>query len=160
MLDFARGSRLATLIVALAGLGIAAVAFADDEDDVLAAIHQYGDLEGDLDAQAELMRDDRVHIFGGIRASDNAKNMMIQKAQREAGDAVNGGPSRIITTVESPQIAIHGNTAIASFVRTFVFFPHNQPPTAGAPTWVTLVFVKDGGDWEIAHTHQSPTRGN
>jgi hypothetical protein len=160
MLNIKRDSSLTTLIVVLAGMIFAPYAFADDEDDVLAVIHQYGDLEGDLDSQAEMMRDDRVHIVGGQRRSDQALNLQLQKASRAASEAVNGGKTRIITSIESPQVAIYGNVAVASFVQTYNFFPHNQPASAGQPTWVTLVLVKERGQWGIAHAHGSPAGGN
>ena len=62
MLNIKRVSNFTTLFVVLAGMIFAPCAFADDEDDVLAVIHQYGDLENDLEAQAELMRSDRIYI--------------------------------------------------------------------------------------------------
>ncbi len=161
MLNLERGNRLTTLIAVLAGLILAPYAWADDEDDVLAVIHQYGELEDDLEAQANMMRDDRVFIAGGVRQTDEAKNMAIQMANRAAGESANGGKTKVITTIESPVIAVHGDVAVASFVRTFNFYPHNQPPAPpGAPTWVTLVLVKEGGEWGITHTHQSPAGGN
>ena len=150
---------LSTLIVALAGLVFAPLAFADDKDDVMAFIDQYGELEDNLAAQAKMIRDDRVMITG-IRRTDNAKNMEIQMAGRKAGEAANGGKTRFITTIESPHIAIYGNTAVASFIRIFNVYPHNQPAAGGQPQWVSLVLVKEGGDWGIAHTHMSPAGGN
>jgi hypothetical protein len=154
-----RGGSLITLIVALAGLVFAPLAFADDMDDILALVDQYGELEDDLAAQAKMIRDDRVMITN-IRQTDNAKNMKIQMATRKANEAVTGGKTRFITTIESPHVAIYGNSAVASFVRTFTVLPHNQAPVNGAPNWVTLVLVKEGGDWGIAHTHMSPAGGN
>jgi hypothetical protein len=121
----------------------------DDRDDILALVDQYGELEDDLAAQAKMIRDDRVMITN-IRQTDNAKNMKIQMATRKANEAVTGGKTRFITTI----------TAVASFVRTFTILPHNQAPVNGAPNWVTLVLVKEGGDWGIAHTHMSPAGGN
>lgn len=152
-------TRLCTLIVALLGLAFAPVALADDMDDVLAVIRSYGDLEDNLAEQAKLIRDDRVMITN-VRQTDNAKNMRIQMESRKAGEAANGGKTRFITTIESPHVAIYGNTAVASFVRIFSVFPHNQPPVGGNPNWVTLVLVKEGGKWGIAHTHMSPAGGN
>ncbi len=52
LLNLERGSRLTALIVVLAGLIFAPYAFADDEDDVLAAVQKYAELEDDLEAQA------------------------------------------------------------------------------------------------------------
>ncbi len=160
MLKHTTGSRLGTLIIVLAGLLFAPYAFADDKDDILAFIQQYGDLEDDLDAQAMMMRPDRVWINGGIRRTDEAKNMSIQKAGQAAGEAIDGGKTKIITEIESPTVALYGDVAVASFVRIFNFYPHNQPAVQGNPTWVTLVLVKEGGEWGIAHTHQSLAGGN
>ena len=106
-----------------------------------------------------MMRDDRVMITS-IRRTDNEKNMQIQMAGRAANDALAGGKSKWITTIESPHIAIYGNVAVASFIRIFNIYPHNQEPVGGDPQWVTLVLVKEGRDWGIAHTHMSPAGGN
>ena len=161
MLNLERGSRLSTLIVVVAGLVFAPFAFADDADDVLAVVHQYGELEGDLASQAKLMRDDRVYITGGIRQTDEAKNMAMQMAGRAANEAINGGKTKFMVIVESPKIAVYGDVAVASFIRVFNTIPYNKPPNPpGQPVWVTLVLVKDGGKWGIAHTHQSPAGGN
>jgi hypothetical protein len=161
MLNLQRGNRLIALVAVLAGLIFSPYALADDEDDVRAVIDQYGALEGDLAAQAGLIRDDRVFIAGGVRQTDAAKNMAIQMANRQAGEAANGGKTKFITPIESPMIAVYGDVAVASFVRIFNTFPHNKPANPpGTPNWVTLVLVKEGGDWRIAHTHQSPAGGN
>ena len=154
-----RGGIVSTLAITLAAMVFAPVALADDEDDVRAFIQRYGELEDDLDAQSRLIRDDRVMITT-IRQSDNAQNMAIQKANRAHGEAINGGPTRFMTSIEGVQVKIFGDVAVASFVRTFNVLPHNQPPTGGNPQWVTLVLVKEGGDWGITHTHNSPAGGN
>ena len=159
MLIREQGARLGTLIVALFGLALAPLASADDKDDIMAFIDQYGELEDNLAEQAKMIRDDRVMITA-IRRTDNAKNMEIQMAGRKAGEAMNGGKTRFITTIESPHIAIYGDTAVASFIRIFNVYPHNQPADGGSPQWVTLVLVKEGGDWGIAHTHMSAAGGN
>ncbi|MFT5500293.1 MAG: hypothetical protein ACI88G_000421 [Woeseiaceae bacterium] len=161
MMNFKRGSHLTTLIAVLAGLVLAPIAFADDADDVLALVKQYGDSEGDLSSQAKLMRSDRVYITGGMRQTDEAKNMAMQMAVRAANEAVNGGKTKWFSVLEVPVIRVYGNVAVASFVRAFQTIPHNQPANPpGQPVWVTLVLVKEGGKWGIAHTHQSPAGGN
>jgi len=161
MLIFQRVSRLNISIAVLAGLVFSPYALADDEDDILTVVNQYGELEGDLATQAGLMRDDRVFITGGVRQTDAAKNMAIQMANRQAGEAANGGKTKFITTIESPMVAVYGDVAVASFVRIFNTYPHNKPANPPSPpNWVTLVLVKERGDWKIAHTHQSPAGGN
>ena len=160
MLKPMTSTRLGSLCIVLAGLIFAPYAVADDEADVRAVVQQYGALENDLDAQAKLMRDDRVFILGGIRRTDEAKNMAIQKASRAAGEAANGGKTKFITTITGTVVAIYGDVAVASFVRVFNVFPHNKPAIQGASNWVTLVLVKERGKWGIAHTHNSPYGGN
>ena len=151
-----RGGRLVTISALVAGLLFAPFAVADDHDSVLAFIKQYAELESDLAAQTELMSDDRVFINGGVRVTDNARNMAIQMAGREAGERANGGPTKFIVSIEGPMVKVYGDVAVASFVRWFNTYPHNQRPNpAGARQWVTLVLVKDGRDWKITHTHQS-----
>ena len=156
MLHVMKNSRLGLLIVAMTGLVFAPLASADDKDDILKFVQQYGELEGDLDAQSEMIRDDRVMITT-VRQTNNKKNMEIQKATREANDKMAGGKSKWVTTIEAPHIQVYGDVAVASFMRSFNIYPHNQAPIAGSPQWVTLVLVKEDGDWGIAHTHMSAT---
>ncbi|MGI9203803.1 MAG: nuclear transport factor 2 family protein [Woeseiaceae bacterium] len=160
MLKQSKSSCLGSLIFILAGLIYTPFAIADDVDDVMAVVKQYGDLEDDLEAQAKLMRPDRVYITGGLRQTDEANNMANQIAGRKAGEALNGGKTRFVTTIEGPLVSVHGDVAIASFVRWWNVYPHNQASVATAPTWVTLVLIKERAGWLIKHTHQSPLRGN
>ena len=132
---------------------------ADDVDDVMKVIEAYGDLESDLAAQADLMHPDRVYITGGMRQTNESLNMQNQIATREAQEAINGGKTEFVTTIEDVDISIHGDVAIASFVRWWNVYPANQAPVVGAPTWVSLVLIKEGSDWLIKHTHQSPVGG-
>ena len=99
MMNIERGSRLFALAFVLAGLMFASNAFADDASDVMEVIQQYGDLENDLEAQAKLMRSDRVYITGGIRQTNEAKNMANQIAGRKASESVSGGKTEFITTI-------------------------------------------------------------
>ena len=144
----------------LSGLAFSSTVFADDESDVLEIVHQYGDLENDLEAQAELMTADRIYITGGVRQTDEAKNMRNQIAGRRANEALNGGETEFVTTIENPIVSIHGDTAIASFVRWWNVYPHEKAPNMSRPTWVSLVLIKENGEWLIKHTHQSPVGGS
>ena len=132
---------------------------ADDVKDVMEVIEAYGDLESDLEAQAELMHPDRVYITQGMRQTDESLNMRNQILTRQAQEALNGGKTEFVTTIEDVDIAIQGDVAVASFVRWWNVFSANQAPVLGAPTWVSLVLIKEGSDWLIKHTHQSPVRG-
>jgi len=134
--------------------------FADDADDVMAVIQQYGDLEGDLEAQANLMRSDRVHIVGGNRQTNQAKNREIQLATRNRQEALNGGKTQYITTIEDLDVSIHGDVAVASFKQWWNIYPTGQEAILSTPAWLTLVLVKDGSGWFIKHTHASPVSVN
>ena len=160
MLKFNTSKHCGRLIVVLAGLVFAPFALADDHDEVMAVIQQYADTEDDLEAQARLMHPDRVFINAGVRQTDNARNMATQMANREAAEKMNGGKTRFVTSIEGPMVKVHGDTAVASFVRWFNVYPHNQAAVTAPTQWVTLVLVKEGGDWRIVHTHQSPTASN
>lgn len=159
MLNFRQSNRIIALIVVLLGLALTPAAFAGDEEDVLAFVMKYADLENDLVEQAKLIRSDRVMITD-VRQSDQAKNLEIQLASRKANEAVTGGKVKFITTVESPQVALYGNVAVVSFIRMFSVYSHGQAPIQDDPTWVTLVLVKDGRSWGIAHTHVSAMTSN
>lgn len=140
------------IILGLAG----STAWADDHDAVMALVERYAETEGDLRAQARLIRDDRVMIAGSARQTNQAQNLAVQMAQREAAAATNGGPAKWLVRIEAPEIRVYGNTAVASFMRLTNIFPPNAPAINPGPLWYTLVLVKERGEWGIAHTHVSP----
>ena len=145
------------LLVAICAFFIAPDVLADDADDVMAVVNQWAALEHDLEAQAELIRSDRIQVAGGVRQTDQAGNLAVQLANHRARVRVAGGEPQMMVRIESPIVRVYGNTAVVSFVRLFNVIPHNQPPNPGGSAWFTLVLVKDGGDWGIAHSHVSPT---
>ena len=151
-----------TLLQALTAVMILAAPFAaaDDEDDIRALLDRYAATEGDLEAQARLIRSDRIMIAGGARQSDQAANMAVQIADRDHRAALEGGTAKWIIRIEDPIIRMYGDTAVASFVRLTSIYPPNGEPINPPDLWVTLVLVKDRGNWGIAHTHVSPTGGN
>jgi hypothetical protein len=130
-------------------------AYADNHGEVMDAVKRYANLEGNLAEQAKLIRSDRVMITG-VRQSDQAKNLEIQLAARNAMDAANGGEARWITEIESPEIRMYGDVAVASMMRIFHIYPPDQPPINAPPHWLTLVLVRENGKWGIAHSHISP----
>ena len=46
-------------------------------------VHRWAELESNLEAQAQLVREDRVQIAGGIRQTDQAKNLEVQLASED-----------------------------------------------------------------------------
>ena len=144
-----------SLLLAAVVLIAAPQVFADDADDAMAVVQQWADLEADLDAQAELIRDDRVQIFEMVRQSDQAANLALQKANQAARAVAAGGEAQLKVRIESPQVAVYGNTAVVSFVRLFNVIPHNSDPLPVGVAFFTMVLVKEGRNWGIAHLHGS-----
>jgi ketosteroid isomerase-like protein len=134
---------------------ISPLAFADDADDVMAVVQQWADTEADLVAQARLIRDDRVQVTGNGRQSDQAGNLRVQLANHNARVKMAGGEPEMIVRIESPQVAVYGDTAVVSFLRLFNVIPHNSDPLPQNRAWFTLVLVKERGSWGIAHSHVS-----
>jgi ketosteroid isomerase-like protein len=134
-----------------------AFAQSDEENEVLAVIEQWAALENDLIAQAELIRDDRVQIGGGIRQTNQKLNLEVQLLRFDAMAEEMGGQPKMIVRIENPLIRIYGNVAVASFVRLFDAAPPGQRAIRTGSAWFSMVLVKDDEDWEIAHHHVSPT---
>ena len=141
------------IVVALFLSSLSFLSFSSEEE-VLETIYKWAALESDLDAQAELIRDDRVMITSK-RWPNQAENLMIQK-ERTAANLSRDPDLKIIATISSPVIRIYDDVAIADFVRRYDFIPsmgEMNPPTF---TYITLVLVDEDGNWGIAHTHNSP----
>ena len=155
-----RANRLTALLFSVFAVTFSSISFADDADDVMAVIQQYGDLEGDLEAQANLMRSDRVHIVGGNRQTNQAKNREIQLATRNREESLNGGKTEYITTIEDLDVSIHGDVAVASFKQWWNIYPTGEEAILSTPAWLTLVLVKDASGWFIKPTHASPVSGD
>jgi hypothetical protein len=147
--------RTLSLLIAAVSIVASPLVHADDADDVMAVVNQWAALEGDLAEQAKLIRSDRVQIAGNGRQSDQAGNLKVQQANANARARVAGGEPEMIVRLEAPQVAVYGDTAVVSFVRLFNVIPHNQDPLPGNRAWFTMVLVKEGGDWGIAHSHVS-----
>ncbi len=154
MLKFVTGRTL-SLLVASAAVLFAPMAFADDADDVMAVVQQWADTEADLTAQAQTIRADRVQVTGNGRQSDQAENLRVQIANHNARVKAAGGEPEMIVRIESPQVAVYGDTAVVSFVRLFNVIPYNSEPLPQNSAWFTLVLVKERGSWGIAHSHVS-----
>ena len=142
------------LVFALVTILVPPVALADEEDEVLAVVQSWAELENDLDKQAELIRDDRVQIFEMLRQTDQAQNLRIQLAQQAARRKVDPDVY-VIVTIESPIVRIYGNTAVVSFIRLFNVIPGNAPPGPPLQSYMTMVLVNERGNWKIAHLHGS-----
>ena len=125
-----------------------------EEDEVIEVIKTWASLEGDLNAQAEIIRDDRVMIAGSYVWPDQEDNLMIQNERREATLKRDSG-WKIMQTIISPKVRIYGNVAVAHFVRRFDFIPSGGDVSPPSMDNATMVLVKEKGKWGIAHTHFS-----
>tara|TARA_B100000609_G_scaffold39292_1_gene29819 strand:- start:1356 stop:1808 length:453 start_codon:yes stop_codon:yes gene_type:complete len=141
---------LLTMIFLLSPISL----FSAEEDEVIEVIKTWASLEGDLNAQAEIIRDDRVMIAGSYVWPDQKDNLMIQNERREATLKRDSG-WKIMQTIISPKVRIYGNVAVAHFVRRFDFIPSEGDVSPPSMDNATMVLVKERGKWGIAHTHFS-----
>ena len=144
---------LITKIVATFLLSMLSFLSFSSEKEVLDIIYKWAALESDLDAQSELIRDDRVMITSK-RWPNQADNLMVQK-ERRAANLSRDPDLKIIATISSPEVRIYGEVAIADFVRRYDFIPGMGEMSPPNFTYITLVLVEEDGNWKIAHTHNS-----
>jgi len=152
------------LMVTFPGIG-----FGQDSAETVAInrlIDEYVRLEDarDMSSQSKLMTPDRVWIGAGTgRRSNQAMNMQLQQAGFDARGSLEPG---VVTFTEARdrQIRVYGGgtAAVASFYWYQMIIPGPDTPpavaatlTAPTPLVFTIVLVKEGGDWKIAHTHNS-----
>ena len=129
--------------------------YADDDDDVMAVIYEWAALEQDLEAQAALVRDDRVQIGGGIRQTDQDQNLAVQLMNYNAMVESMGGEPEMIVRIESPLVRLYGDVEVASFVRLFNLVPPGERPQQVGAAWFSMVLVREDNTWKIAHHHVS-----
>lgn len=130
-------------------------AFASDEDDVLAIVHKWAELENDLKAQAALVTDDRIQVFEMWRHADQAQNLRVQLAKRKATRKLD--PDwQVIVTIEAPIVRVYGgDAAVVSFKRMYEVIPGNSPPRPIYQTYISMTLIKENDEWKIAHMHGS-----
>lgn len=130
-------------------------AHADVKDDVLNIVLKWAELENDLEAQAELVTDDRIQLFAMWRRVDQAQNLRVQLAKRVS--TLKQDPDwDVIVTVEAPIVRIYGDdAAVVSFKRMYEVIPGNAPPRPLYQTYISMTLVKEKDDWKIAHMHGS-----
>lgn len=128
--------------------------YSSEEDEVIRFIKEWASLEGDLDAQAALIRDDRVMIAGAEKWPDQKDNLLIQKERRAA--ILKRDPNwKIMQTIISPEVRVFGNVAVAHFIRRFDFIAGEGEISPPAFNNATIVLVREKGKWGITHTHFS-----
>ena len=130
-------------------------AHADVKDDVLNVVLKWAELENDLEAQSELVTDDRIQLFAMWRRVDQAQNLRVQLAKR-ASTLKQDPDWDVIVTVEAPIVRIYGDdAAVVSFKRMYEVIPGNAPPRPLYQTYISMTLIKDNDNWKIAHMHGS-----
>ena len=128
--------------------------YSSEEEVVVQLIKEWASLESDLDAQANLIRDDRVMISGSDKWPNQSDNLMIQKERRSA--TLKRDPDwKIIQTIISPDVRIYGNVAVAHFQRRFDFIAGEGEVSPPAFNHATMILIKEKGKWGISHSHFS-----
>ena len=147
--------KLCTSLILLLTLLYAPFATANDKEDVLNVVLKWASLENDLEAQAELVTDDRIQLFEMWRRADQAQNLKVQLAQRAS--ILKQDPDwNVIVTVEAPIVHIYGDdAAVVSFKRMYEVIPGNEPPKAMWQTYISMTLIKENEGWRIAHMHGS-----
>ena len=130
-------------------------AYANVKDDVLNVVLKWAELENDLEAQSELVTDDRIQLFAMWRRVDQAQNLRVQLAKR-ASTLMQDPDWDVIVTVEAPIVRIYGDdAAVVSFKRMYEVIPGNAPPRPLYQTYISMTLIKDNDNWKIAHMHGS-----
>lgn len=109
------------------------------------------------------MTADRIMINTGRRQTDQATNMKVQIEGEKVNNQLDPAGKLIVRAVD-PIIRVYGNTVVASFYRYWDYIPsaafiksmNGNVPPGPRPNIVTLVAVKQAGQWKIAHMHMSP----
>lgn len=131
--------------------------YPDDQKQIDRLVHDIFDAAGNKD----LDRLESFHLPGPKftkfddwepLARQDAQSAM--KAEREAFSSVNDFHCSIVDL----KADVFGDVAIATFVADYSMKAGETPIAARARS--TIVFVKDGGTWKIAHEHFSPFKSN
>ncbi len=139
------------------GMFLTTVAMADDVDDVKAAVQRdfVSRNSGDAYAYAQSFLEGftRFGFAGGLLEQVDSLEERRQafQATRDAGLKFNVQDRHI-------DVRVYGNsTAVATSYRVgTITFPDGR--TAQINNRITTVLVKQGGQWKIAHVHDSPLR--
>ena len=108
-----------------------------------------------MEAQAALVRDDRVQVGGGLRQTDQSQNLTVQLMNYDAMVESMGGEPEMIVRIESPLVRVYDDVAVVSFVRLFNLVPPGERPQQVNAAWFTMVLVNEDDNWKIAHHHVS-----
>ena len=143
------GCSVATLLVC----GIALPAWADDQDDVAAAMSMWQDhlAKGSTEEPGEILTlyaEDGV-LWGTISSKRRDDPAAIRDYFVNAYKAL----PNLTVTFEDPYIRVYGDTAVNTGYYTFSF--EKDGATQTLPARYSFTLVKRDGDWQIVDHHSS-----
>ena len=143
------GCAVATLLVC----GIALPGWADDEDDVAAAMSMWGDYlaKGTTEEPGEILTlyaEDAV-LWGTISTTRRDDPTAIRDYFVNAYKAL----PNLTVTFEDPYIRVYGDTAVNTGYYTFAY--EKDGATQSLPARYSFTLVKRDGDWQIVDHHSS-----
>ena len=145
---------LTTLLVV--GMFLTTVAIADDVDDVKAAMQrsQVAGNTGDANTEAQMLLEGFTSFgfAGGL-----LERLDLEEARKNRQAAFDAG-LKFNLQDRHIEVSVYGNTAVATSYRVgTINLPNGN--TARPNNRITTVLIKQGGQWKIAHVHNSPLRG-
>jgi uncharacterized protein (TIGR02246 family) len=140
-------------VAALAMLAVASPVWADDEEDVAAAMAMWGDYlaKGTTEEPGEILSlyaEDGV-LWGTLSSQRRDDPAAIRDYFVAAYKAL----PELSVTFEDPLIRIYGDTAVNTGYYTFSFEKDGQAQTL--PARYSFTLVNDGGKWLIVDHHSS-----
>ena len=147
---------LTTLLVV--GMFLTTVAMADDVDDVKAAMQrsQVAGNSGDANAGTQSLLEGHTRLGPGGGLLERYDSLEERRKDRQASfdDGL-----RLNLQDRHIEVSIYGNsTAVVTSYRVGTMtVPDGR--TVRINNRITTVLVKQGGQWKIAHVHDSPLRG-
>ena len=145
---------LTTLLVV--GMFLTTVAMADDADDVRAALQRYMTALNAGDANAWI----QLHAVGNTRFStDNGLLQRSNSLEEQRKNLQAGFDAGLKLNVQSRhvEVSLYGNTAVSTRYGVGTVTQPNGT-VVQLNNRITTVWVKQGGQWKIAHMHLSPVR--
>lgn len=125
-----------------------------------AAIRQRLDQIIDAAQKKDFERLDSYHLYGPkfTKFAGEAPGRLDAAAARQGEHAGLGAVEDLSMRAEDVKVDVFGQAAVATFILDYSF----KAPSATVQRQVrsTLIFVKENGDWKIAHEHLSPARVN
>jgi ketosteroid isomerase-like protein len=149
------------LAVALLAAGCASVPSADPQADDPVERAQTGHRLQEIFAAAtatDFNRLDGYHLYGPrfTKFSGSSPERLDAEASRKGEHEGLGSIKGLKMRADTLKIDVFGPVGIATFILDYSFDSDGE--TMHAKERATMIFVKEGGAWKIAHEHLSPMK--